>query len=263
MTKGQAALRLALWQGPSPAGDIEAAFADLTAALAAASVMGARMLVAPEIFLPGYNHPDIAALAQPQGGDWHRRLADLVRASGCGLTIGYAEREGDQVFNSVVTFEATGTEIAHYRKLQLFGGREAAIYTPGNSYCTFDLAGICTALLICYDIEFAPHLRALALEGVQLILCPTANMEPNGHVSRLVVPAHAINHSLTLVYANCCGTEGDLTYCGGSLIVGADGTVLAQAGPGSALLVADVIPPDPGLLQTQIADYRPVTTPAE
>jgi predicted amidohydrolase len=259
MTTGREFGRLALWQGPSPAGDIEAAFADLAAALAGAAAMGARMLVAPEVFLPGYNHPRLAALAQPRGGDWHRRLAALVRARGCGLTLGYAERDGERLFNSAVAFDATGAEVAHYRKLQLFGGREAAIYTPGTSYCTFDLDGTRTALLICYDIEFASHLRALAQGGVRLVLCPTANMEPNGHVSRLVVPAHAVNHGLTLAYANYCGAEGDLTYCGGSVIAGADGAALAAAGPGPALLVADVIPPDPRLLQTQVADYRAVT----
>jgi 5-aminopentanamidase len=262
MSRGQGALRLALWQGPSPAGDIDAAFADLAAALAAAAAMGARMLVAPEVFLPGYNHPDIAALAQPRGGDWHRCLASMVGGRGCGLTVGYAERAGDRLFNSAVTFDATGTEVAHYRKLQLYGPREAAIYTPGDAYTIFDLGGIRTALMICYDIEFAAHLRALALDGVRLVLCPTANMEPNGHVSRLVVPAHAINHGQTLVYANFSGIEGDLTYGGASVIVGADGAVLAQAGPGPALLVADVVPPDPRLLQTQVVDYVSVTRPA-
>jgi len=262
MTKGQGALRLALWQGPSPAGDVDAAFADLAEALAASAAMGARMLVAPEVFLPGYNHCDIGALAQPRGGDWHRRVASMVRDRGCGLTAGYAERDGRRLFNSAVTFDATGTEVAHYRKLQLFGPREGAIYTPGDAYTIFDLGGIRTALMICYDIEFAAHLRALALEGVRLILCPTANMEPNGHVARVVVPAHAINHGLTLVYANYCGTEGELTYCGGSVIAGADGAVLAAAGPGLALLVADVVAPDPRLLQTQVAEYRAVTRTA-
>lgn len=262
MIKGQGALRLALWQGPSAAGDIEAAFADLAAALAASAAMGAQMLVAPEVFLPGYNHPDIAAFAQPRGGDWHHRLAALVRASGCGLTLGYAERDGERLFNSAVTFDATGAELAHYRKLQLFGPREAVIYTPGDAYTIFDLGGIRSALMICYDIEFAAHLRSLALDGVRLVLCPTANMEPHGHVARLVVPAHAVNHGQTLVYANFCGAEGDLTYCGASVIVGADGAILAQAGPGPALLVADVIAPDPRVLQTQVADYVPVTRPA-
>jgi predicted amidohydrolase len=256
---GAGAPRLALWQGPSPAGDEAAAFAALDAALRAAGALGARMLVAPELFLPGYNHDRIAALAQPRGGAWHRRLAMLARAAGCGLTLGYAEADGARLFNAAVAFDASGAEIAHYRKLQLYGAREAALFTPGDGYCLFDLAGIRAALLICYDVEFAPHLRALAERGVRLVLCPTANMQPFGHVARLTVPALAIAYGLTVVYANCCGTEGDLAYCGGSVIVGADAAVLAQAGPGSALLAADVVSPDPRLLQSQLADYRPVS----
>jgi predicted amidohydrolase len=252
-------VRLALWQGPSPAGDEAAAFAALDTALRAAGTMGARMLVAPEVFLPGYNHDRITALAQARGGPWHRRLAELARSAGCGLTVGYAERDGGRLFNAAVAFDAAGSEIAHYRKLQLYGAREAALYAPGDSYGLFDLADLRAALLICYDVEFAPHLRALAERGVRLILCPTANMQPFGHVSRLSVPALAIAHGLSVVYANFCGTEGDLAYCGGSVIVAADAAVLAQAGPGSALLVADVVSPDPRLLQSQLADYRPVS----
>lgn len=254
---GRRPLRLSLWQGRSPAGNVEAAFAELTQALGAAAQAGASMLTAPEIFLPGYNDDRIPDLAQSRGGPWHERLSGLCRNAGCGLTVGYAERDGDTCFNSAMTFDAAGREIAHYRKIQLFGPRERSLYAPGSDYAIFDIGGIRAALLICYDIEFAPHIRALAERGVRIILCPTANMEPNIHVSRIVVPANAINHGVTIVYANFCGPEGDLVYCGGSLIAGPDGEVLVSAGPGEALLVADLPEPDARLLQTQMADYRP------
>jgi predicted amidohydrolase len=114
-------------------------------------------------------------------------------------------------------------------------------------------------MLICYDIEFAPLVRSLAEAGAHLILVPTANPEPNTHVSRLVVPAHAINHSVTIAYANYCGAEGDITYCGASVIVAPDAAVLAAAGPGPTLLIADIDRlPDPALMQTQLHDYRPI-----
>ncbi len=252
-------MKLALWQGPSPAGDTAQALSDLSAALRASAATGAQMLVAPEIFLPGYNHPDIAALAQPRGGDWHQSLAKLARDAGCGLTTGYAERDGNTVHNSAVTFDSTGKEIAHYRKIQLYGPREKAIYQPGTAYEIFDLHGTRTALLICYDIEFAPHIAALAARGVTLILCPTANMQPFTHVVRYTVPAHAANHALTIVYANYCGTEGDLTYVGGSLIADPYGEPLAQAGLGPALLIA-ALPKalDPSRLSTQTLDYKDI-----
>ena len=252
-------MKLALWQGPSPEGDIDLALADLTAALTASAAMGAAMLVAPEVFLPGYNHDQITTLAQPRGGDWHQRLATLTRTTGCGLTLGYAERDGAAVYNAAVTFDAKGTEIAHYRKIQMYGPREKAIYRPGQAYEIFDLHGTRTALLICYDIEFAPHIAALAAQGVKLILCPTANMQPFTHVVRFTVPAHAANHALTIAYANYCGTEGDLTYVGGSLIADPYGEPLAQAGLGPTLLLA-TLPTnlDPTRLATQAADYRTI-----
>ena len=252
-------MRIALWQGTSPAGDDAAAIATIGRALSGAGAAGATVLVAPEVFLPGYNHDAIPALAQPRGGPWHQSLAALCRASGCGLVIGYAERDGDQLFNSAVAFDSTGSEVAHYRKVQLYGPREQALYSPGEAYALFDLGGVRTALLICYDIEFAPHVAAVAARGAQLILVPTANMAPFTHVARVTVPAMAANHAVTIVYANYCGSEGDLDYVGLSLIAAADGEVLAQAGGAPALLIVDL--PEtypPSRLSTQAADLRKV-----
>lgn len=248
---------VAIWQGIARTDDTAAALADLSAAVTGAAAVGARMVVAPEVFFPGYNSARIAELAQPRGGAWHVALSALCRDTGCGLVVGYAERDGDHVYNSALAFDATGAEVAHYRKTQLYGPRERAIYAPGDRLCTFDAGGVKAAILICYDVEFAPLLRELAGQGVQLLLVPTANPEPNIHVSRLVVPAHAINHSLTIAYANYAGAEGDITYCGGSTIAAPDAAILAYAGPGPALITADIArDPDRALLQTQIADYR-------
>jgi 5-aminopentanamidase len=252
-------MRLALLQCPSPAGDAESAFASLAPALMAAGAAGAQMLVAPETLLPGYNSDAITALAQPRGGAWHQRLAALCRKAKCGLTLGYGESTPEGTYNAALTLNAEGAEIAHYRKLQLYGPREKALYRPGTSYTTFDLAGHKAALLICYDIEFAPHIAALVNMGVDIILTPTANMQPFTHVCTATVPAMAANHGVTIVYANYCGVEGDLTYCGRSLIAGPHGEILAQAGEGPALLIADIPPRDPARLATQAADYRPVS----
>ena len=46
-------MRLALYQGPSPAGDPEAAFATIEGKLLAAAAAGADMMLFPELFLPG------------------------------------------------------------------------------------------------------------------------------------------------------------------------------------------------------------------
>lgn len=249
-------MRIAVWQDRSPMGDTEAALERLTLALTAAGAMGAAALVAPEVYLPGYNQPDITAKAFARDGEAVRRLSDASRVARCGLVVGYAERDRDRLWNSALALDAQGLELANYRKIQLYGPREKGLYAPGEGYALFDLGGVRAALLICYDVEFAPHIAALAARGVRLILVPTANMQPFVHVVRHTVPAMAANHGLTIAYANFCGEEGDLRYTGGSLIAGPHGDILAQAGEGPALLVAELPEPDSSRLSTQAADLR-------
>lgn len=253
-------MKLALYQGPAIGGDIEAGFARIENQLSAAARAGAAMAVFPELFLPGYNRPDLHRnLAQPLGGVWSERLAGLARETGCGLTVGWAERDEDNVYNAASAFSETGDLLGHYRKIQLFGPMEKASFVAGESYTVFDFQGRKTALLICYDIEFPQHCRALADEGVSLVLVPTANPQRFDHVSRVFVPSRAAETGLTIAYANFCGSENGLGFCGQSLIAGPDAQVLASAGRGETLLVADLTPITdiaPDLLSLQREDYR-------
>lgn len=250
-------MRIALVQTASPSGDTEAAFAAVERGLAVAAAAGAGMCVLPELFLPGYNAALIEGLRL--GGAWELRLAEIAKRADCGLAIGFAEADGGKLHNSALALGRDGYRLGLYRKIQLYGPREQALFAPGERYVTFALEGRCAALLICYDVEFAPHVRRLAERGVELILCPTANMLPFTHVGQLVVPTQAITHGVSIAYANYCGEEGNLTYAGGSVVVGPDGAVLASAGPGEAVLIADLAhPPDRALLQTQLVDYREV-----
>ena len=249
-------MRLALWQGPSPEADLDRACTQAESALAAAAALGATALVLPELWLPGYNRPDLATRALARDSAPLRRLAAAARAQQTTLVLGYAEQEDDRLYNSAACFGPDGALLAHYRKVQLYGPREAALFTPGDRLETFALNGETAAILICYDVEFAPHVKSLADRGVRVILTPTANMQPFTHVARHTIPAMAANHGVAIVYANYCGTEGDLTYVGGSLIAGPHGEVLAQAGETPALLIADLPPRDPARLSTQSADFR-------
>ncbi|MFN5995904.1 MAG: nitrilase-related carbon-nitrogen hydrolase [Paracoccaceae bacterium] len=251
-------MRLAVLQTPSPEGDIDAALDQIERALSAAGAAKADVLVVPEVFLPGYNLADPAAQALADGAPALQRLSAAAAAAGTALVLGYAEAQGATVYNTALCIGPEGQECARYRKVQLYGPREKAIFTAGDAYVTFTLAGRKAALLICYDVEFAPHVAALAQLGTEVILVPTANMTPYFHVVRHTVPAMAANHGLAIAYANYCGSERDLTYVGGSLIAGPHGEVLAQAGDYPALLIADVPDIDPERLSTQARDFRAV-----
>lgn len=253
-------MRLGLHQAPSPAGDIPAGLAALDAALASAAGAGVEMLVMPELFLPGY----AATTATPPEG-WAGTLqavAELVRSYAVALAIGLPEYGDAAVWNAAFVFDETGAEMARYRKVQLFGPRETALFTPGEKLVTFDWRGKCFGLLICYDVEFPEHVRALASAGAEVILVPTANMMPFVNVNHIMVPARCAENAVTIVYANYCGGEGDLDYVGLSVICGPEGYPLASKGRDAGLLIAEL--PEAGWrehdipLSTQPADLRKV-----
>ncbi|MGL4321039.1 MAG: nitrilase-related carbon-nitrogen hydrolase, partial [Paracoccaceae bacterium] len=189
-------MRVAVLQAHSPMGDLDAACAAAEGALAAAGAMGAAVLVLPEVWLPGYNQPDIPSLALAPDSPPLGRLAAAAKRSACALVMGYAEAADGVIWNSAICVDAQGQTVANYRKVQLYGAREKALYRSGAEYVTFDLGGEKAAILICYDIEFAPHVKALADQGVTLICVPTANMAPFTHVVHHTVPAMAANHGV-------------------------------------------------------------------
>lgn len=255
-------MKLALAQCAPFGPDTEAALTHVATTLRAARAAGAEMVVFPELLLPGYNQPKAhRALAQPQGGAWETSLSRICSETGCGLTAGWAERDGDRIYNAVSCFDGTGRKLAHYRKIQLFGPMEQSVFTFGDQYTVFDLGPHKAALLICYDVEFAHHGHALAAQGVDLLLVPTANARGFEMVPDLLVPARAYETRMTIAYANYCGSDNGLAFGGHSVVAGPDGAPLAKAGMGDSLLIADlsaVTAIDPTLLSTQATDRRDV-----
>ena len=252
-------LLLALYQGPSPAGDEEAAFAAIERTLHASAAMGADIAVFPEAYLLGYNLGQM--ISQPLDGPWAQRLGDLARSSGVAIVTGMSERDGDRCFNTAVALGPDGAVLGSYRKIQLWEAREKSIWSPGEAYSTFRYRDRTIGLQICYDIEFPEHTRALVRQGVDLILCPTANPVPFDNVNRYAVSARAMENAISVAYCNYCGTEGEATYCGQSLIAGPEGEPLASAGKGEALLIAEIpAPADPLDRPTEhLNDLRVIT----
>ena len=213
--------------------------ARLQAQVRAAKVLGVQLLVFPEMFLTGYDIGVAAVqrLAEAANGPSAHVIAGIAEAHGMAIAYGYPERGADgQLYNSVQLFDGRGNSRLNYRKTHLFGELDRALFSPGGDhYPVVDLDGWRVGVLICYDIEFPENARRLALAGTELILVPTANMLPFEFIADVTVRSRAFENQCFVVYANYCGAEGSLRYCGMSSIVGPDGTRLAGAGAGPAL----------------------------
>jgi predicted amidohydrolase len=239
-----ATMRIAIYQGPAAAGTVARNLDLLEANAAQAAGRGARLMICPEMFLSGYNiGPEQASrLAESAEGASLTRVAALARATGIALLLGYPERGGDgAIYNAAGLIGRDGRSLANYRKCHLFGDLDRGMFRAGESPpAVIELDGIRVGLLICYDVEFPESVRLLALAGADLVAVPTALMDPFEVVLRTIVPARAVENQVFLAYANRCGREGDLRYCGQSCVVGPDGADLARAGRGEALVFADL-----------------------
>ena len=237
---------ISLYQMQPISGDAAANLSKIAQAAAAASDMGADLLITPELSATGYAlSPDqFAEIAQSRDGDIVGALSEIAAEFEIAICAGFAERDGEAVYNSAVLVRPDGAS-EFYRKGHLYGDAERAAFTPGGDPPqVFDFAGIRTGMLICYDVEFPEYVRTLALAGAELVLVPTAL--PAGPISRrvadMVVPTRAFENGLFIVYADLCGEEGALSYSGRSVIVGPDGDDLARAGTRETLLIAELDP---------------------
>lgn len=206
-----------------------------------AADQGARLLICAEMFLTGYNIGDrVYDLAEPMNGPAARRAAALARETNIALLYGYPERSGELIYNSALLIDRNGSTLANYRKTHLFGREENRLFQPGDAFILTELQGVKIGILICYDVEFPEAVRTLVGAGAELIAVPTANMAPYCQSMQFIIPARAFENQVFIAYANRCGQEADLDYCGLSCIVGPDGKELVLAGTGEGLFVAQI-----------------------
>lgn len=235
-------MRLALYQCPPLPLDIDANLQRLQDALDQSA--GNDLLVLPEMFLTGYNIglEAVSRLAQARDGSAAQRIATMARAAGIAIAYGYPERGQDgAIYNAVQVFDAQGRSLCNYRKTHLFGELDRGMFSPGaDDFPVFELNGWKLGVLICYDLEFPENTRRLALAGADLILVPTANMRPYEFIAELTVRVRAHENQCYVVYANYCGHEEHIEYCGLSSIVAPDGMQIAGAADDETLLMASL-----------------------
>ncbi len=254
-------MKIALYQGPGHINDPAAGFTHLAAKAAEAKVNGADLLLLPEMYLSGYNIGPQAAQkhAIPQSGLAPAQA--IARAQNIALVFGYPERVGAHVANSAVLIGPDGAILLNYRKSHLFGELDRAMFhAVGTDFPIATFMGEKIGLLICYDIEFPEPARRLALSGADIILIPTAQMEPYAQVAKHVIPARAYENQVYLAYANHSGTGDGLDYIGLSSICGPDGALLAAAGKGEEILYAETDPAHHAAVRRAdplLADRRP------
>lgn len=204
------------------------------------------LILLPEMFNSGFSM-NSEQIAEPVNGPTERWLRALARRKNCAIAGSIATREADRISNRLLF--ASPEHCYYYDKKHLFRmADEHQHYHPGSERCIVLWRGWRLCLQICYDLRFPVFSRNRG-DYDALIYVANWPAKRRYHWRQLLI-ARAIENQSCVLAVNRIGSDGNgLHYSGDSLILAADGEVLADATDREQLLT--------GTLQAaQLRDYR-------
>ncbi|MGY6040531.1 N-carbamoylputrescine amidase [Aeromonas sp. AE23HZ002T15] len=217
-----------------------------------AASKGANLVLLQELFATPYfcieQYHGHLALAEPfEQSRVLRRFSALARELGVVLPISWFERAGNAYFNSLAMADADGRLLGVYRKTHIpnaIGYQEKEYFSPGDTgFRVWDTAAGRIGVGICWDQWFPEAARAMALQGAELLLYPTAiGSEPGAAALdsrdhwQLTQRGHAAANIMPVIAANRIGREVatqdpelQMRFYGSSFITDHKGALLAEA----------------------------------
>ena len=259
-------LRIALAQVNATVGDLDGNAELIVEWTRRAAARGARVVVFPEMMLTGYPVEDLALRASFVEASIAtlRDVAARLGAEGLGgiaVVTGYLDRRADLAPRTGLPAGAPldAAALLHGGRVIITSAKhhlpnygvfdEFRYFVPGNTLPVFRLAtedgeSVEIAIAICEDLwQDGGPVAVCRRAGARLLLVPNASPYERGKddVRLDLVVRRAREANAALAYANMVGGQDELIFDGDSILVAADGALLAR-GPQfeEALVVADL-----------------------
>ena len=240
-------MKAALAQINTVVGDIAGNAGRVRAAAEAAAEKGARLVVFPELTLPGYPAWDL--LENRRFIDENlKALAELAAWSKeTALVVGYAERNpgrGKPLFNAAALLHRGKVAARQFKSLlptyDVFD--EARYFEPARETAVAPFEGLKLGLSICEDAwndeSFWPrplygHDPIKKLTGLGADLLINLSSSPfhrgKGRLRADMLRSHAQRARVPILYCNLVGGNDELIFDGGSLVLDGEGRLAARA----------------------------------
>lgn len=201
---------------------------------------GVQLLVFPELSLTGYFLKDLVSeAATTRDSDTMRSLAELSKE--VDLVAGLVLHEPDHRYFNVSAYFSQGRLVHIHRKVYLFTygmSEEGRDLAAGDRFRSFAVPFGRAGILVCEDIWHLSSAYILSLQGVDLIICPSASpgrgVSAQEHLGtadsyNLVCRTYAQFLTTYFVFCNRVGYEDGVNFWGGSMVIGPQGEVMAKA----------------------------------
>ena len=268
-------LRLALAQIDPTVGDVEGNVHLISESIERARDGGAQLVVLPELCLSGYPPEDLVLRRDFLAAVREGLDAVAAEVEGVVALVGYPERverpSGElehfdplidppppPAYNSLAVL-ADGEVRDIYRKCELpnYGVfDERRYFEPGTEPSVIEVGGVPVGLTVCEDIwhpGFPESEEAAA--GAKLIVNASASPYHRGKglARERMVAERARSNGAAFALCNMVGGQDELVFDGGSVVLAADGEVLARASQFEPeLLFCDLTPAGPNRIAEPI-----------
>ncbi len=145
-------------------------------------------------------------------------LQSLAGGTMCAASPGaafVAGRSGRRTNTSLVFHR--GRLVHRYDKVHLFRPTgDNRFFSPGRSFGTFTVTlrgrRVRVGVVICYDLRFPELIRALAREGMEILIVPARWPKVRDEAWQTLLKARAMENQIFVLGCNAPGSEGGFSY---------------------------------------------------
>ncbi|WP_437201392.1 carbon-nitrogen hydrolase family protein [Planctomicrobium sp. SH664] len=252
-------MKIAVVQMDVRLGDLPHNLQRMLASLHTARANGAELTIFPECALTGYCFDSLEQgrpFAQAVPGPATQQFQQVLAEIGGYALFGLLEENGSSVYNAAALVGGEGL-VANYRKVHLPGlGIDRFASEGTEPFAVHEILGVKVGIAICYDSAFPEMIRALALQGADLIALPTNFPTGADGMVDHVLRTRALENKVYFAGCNRVGEEAGFRFIGGSQIVGPSGQLLTEkAGVEETVLYAEI---DPALSRDKWVGRPPI-----
>ncbi|MBQ8971581.1 MAG: carbon-nitrogen hydrolase family protein [Clostridia bacterium] len=215
----------------------------------AAARQGADLICFPEIqlspFFPQYEGRDASRFLISLEHQYVQGIREACARLRLFAAPNFYVRENGRAYDMSLLIGDDGAligtqKMVHIAQCERFYERD--YYAPSEEgFRVWDTKLGKIGIVVCFDRHYPESVRTEALRGAELILIPTANTtsEPEA-LFQWEIRVQAFQNSVNIAMCNRVGMEGDMEFCGQSIVADYEGNEVALAGNGEELCFAEL-----------------------
>lgn len=214
-----------------------------------AAKQGADLVLFPEVhlseFFPQYPGGDATKYSVTLESDVMQQFCEECRENHIMAVPNVYLREKDGIYDASILIGREGQimgaqKMVHVAQAEQF--YEQDYYTPSDDgFHVFTTEFGKVGVVVCFDRHYPESIRTEVLQEADLILIPTVNTKAEpGEMFEWELRVQAFQNSVVIAMCNRVGVEGAMEFSGESLVVDANGAVVAKADDREQILYVDV-----------------------